>query len=250
MAVRSANSDEHIKCVDPTQVCLVIDVQGCYLPSLKKVTLANVSEGYVVKQLAWASINQQDHGWYRFASPTPSTSSLLSRIDRVGINETQKSVGISYDDDVMSENLKIPLNELPDIITSLVYKYGSKEKPAIAVGNYWALKAVLGQTFRGIPINIPVYYINEADGGTDMFELRGSVKKHFTHLSENQLRPCDLHFEGHIFDKPSWKPKDLPLQCYVNCCKVDAVLLAALLQKQIAGIRRLEALDFDKLKVN
>lgn len=249
MAARFANSDEHIQCLDPTEVCLAISVQGFYLPSLKNMTRCT-SEGYVVKQLAWASINQQDNGWYRFASPVPSTSPFLSRIDRVGISETQKSVGISYDDDVMSENLKIPLDKLPDVITCLVQKYGSKEKPAVAVANYWAWAAVRGQTFKGMPTNTPVYYINEEDCGIDMFKLRSDAQKHFPHLTEHQLLPCNLHFEGHVFDKPCWKPKDMPLECYTNCCKVDAVLLAAFLQEQIAGIRRLEELNFDKLKVN
>ena len=253
MATRSVNPDEHIKCIDPTKVCLTISVQGFYLPSLKSRHIlggSNASQGYVVKQLAWASMNQQDNGWFRFASPVPSTSPFLSRIDCIGIRETQKMVGISYDDDVMSENLKIPLDELPNIITTLVQKYGSKEKPAIAVGDYWSCVAVRGQTFKGITTNTPVYYINEEYGGPDLFELRGTAKEQFTHLTENQLSPCNLHFEGHVFDKPPWKPQDLPLAFYTNCCKVDAVLLAALLQKQITGIRRVEELDLDKLKVN
>lgn len=250
MAARSANSDDHTKCVDPTQVCLVIDVQGFYLPSLRNMMNTYASEGYVVKQLAWASMNQQDNGWFRFAFPVPSTSPLLSRIDRVGISETQKNVGLSYDDDVMSENLKLSLDKLPYVINTLVAEYGSKEKPAIAVGDYWSWVAARGLTFRGMPTNTPVYFINEEDSGIDMFELRGNAKKHFTHLTEDQLSPCNLHFEGHVFEKPAWKPKDLPSQCYTNCCKVDAILLAALLQKQITGLRRLEELDFDKLKVN
>lgn len=190
---------------DISNVCMVLDAQGFYIPSFRG---HSEHDYFVLKELAYCSLSFES-GTKRFASP----EYMYDAADEYAVWMAEQEHGLGFVDfSYEDEEDKIPFKDLASVIHQIWLNFKTDEKKAIAFGNSLTEK-VLNEDFKGLyggQLSMPICNLNFYDLPNLRAFERSRLVRDF--LPQEILFPCKYHVNNN--------------NQYRKCSKRDSVLMA------------------------